>query len=122
MEQEPFAILSGKDHKRAHELTCEICRASRQSDAYYGDFEAFERLRAFPAMRRLLHEQKPTVVRQCLAALCEAVPFVPALKGELEAELMCMELSVYADSMQGLISRIWSGSLPACKNDNGVIV
>lgn len=56
-------------------------------------------------MLALLHDDKPLVVRQCLAALHEVVLYRPELGGAIKTELETMDLSKYKDSMSPLIKK-----------------
>lgn len=58
-----------------------------------------------PQMLQLIHDEKPTVVRQSLNALKEIVVFRPELCEAIAAELENMDISVYKDSMVGLIQK-----------------
>ena len=51
-------------------------------------------------MFRLLHDEKPTVVRQCINALHEVASFKPELFETIHAELVSIELSKYKDSIK----------------------
>ena len=50
-----------------------------------------------------LHDEKPTVVRQCIAALHEVALYRPELCGEIREELNRIDVNRYKDSMSGLI-------------------
>ena len=54
-------------------------------------------------MLKLLHDEKPTVVRQSLNALKEIVVFRPELSKTIENELGKIDISGYKDSMIPLI-------------------
>ena len=53
----------------------------------------------------MLDDEKPTVVRQCLAALHMVVLYQPGLADRIEAKLDAMDLSGYRDSMRPLIEK-----------------
>ena len=59
----------------------------------------------FPQMLHIIHDEKPTVVRQSLNALKEVVVFRPELSEAILAELGKMEISKYKDSMISLIQK-----------------
>lgn len=58
-----------------------------------------------PQMLKLVHDEKPTVVRQSLNALKEIVAFRPELCEAIAMELKNMNISGYKDSMIGLIQK-----------------
>lgn len=126
--------LRNKDDKQAYALAKEIEAKSAVSDEYYSRFEEFASLisdkssyvrtrgfvlccaqarwdtqgklkKAFPAMLALLHDEKPTVVRQCLAALHEAASCRPELCGIIRLEVSHIDLTRYKDSMAPLIKK-----------------
>lgn len=126
--------LQDKDDKKAYALSREIGAKSAASDEYYSYFDEFAglliakssyvRTRGFalccaqarwdesgklkstlPAMLALLHDEKPTVVRQCLGALHEVVLYRPELCKEIKKEVETIELSRYKDSMSPLIKK-----------------
>ena len=61
--------------------------------------------KALPVMLALLHDDKPIVVRQCLAALHEVVLYRSELREAIKAELETMDLSKDKDSMSPLIKK-----------------
>ena len=61
--------------------------------------------KALPVMTALLFDEKPTVVRQCLAALHEVVLFRPELSGEISKAVQKIDLKRYKDSMAPLIRK-----------------
>jgi len=126
--------LQDKDNKKAFALLKEIRAKSVASNEYYPYFEDFTGLlnakssyvktRGFvlccaqarwdesgklqnvlPAILALLHYDKPTVVRQCLADLHEVVLFRPELCEAIKEELKTIDLSKYSDSMSPLIKK-----------------
>lgn len=126
--------LRDKDDKKAYALAKEISIKSAGSDEYYGLFDDFASLlkdgksyvrtrgfllccaqarwdsdgkleKAFPDMLMLLHDEKPAVVRQCLAALHEVALYRTELGGAIEKELESMDLTGYKDSMSPLIKK-----------------
>lgn len=125
--------LTGKDNEKAFRKTREITAESEQSPKYYtylSEFaslltheKSYVRVRAFilccsqarwdtkgsirellPLMLVLLHDPKPTIVRQCLKALKEAVIFLPELSNTVRKELLSIDPNRYQDSMSTLIS------------------
>ena len=132
--EELLKELTGKDDQRAYAKTKEIVAASELSPEYYPYFEMFASLlkdrksyvrvralmlcccqarwdgegklrKALPAMLALLSDEKPTVVRQCLAALREVVRFRPELSGEIQEAAKKIDPARYKDSMTPLIKR-----------------
>lgn len=126
--------LQDRDNRKAYALTREIAAQSAASNRFYADFDTFVRLitskssyvrtrgfvlccaqarwdqqgrlaAALPLLLTLLHDDKPTVVRQCLAALQEVALYRPELCDAIRAELAAMDLSGYRDSMSPLIQR-----------------
>lgn len=59
----------------------------------------------FVDMLNLLHDDKPTVVRQCLGALHEVAPYHQELRKIIVKELQSIDLSKYKDSMAPLIQK-----------------
>lgn len=126
--------LQDKDDKKAYAFSKEIEAKSADSDEYYSYFEQFVGLmhskssyvrargfklccvqarwdtegklqRALSNMFMLLHDDKPTVVRQCLGALHEVALYRPELCNAIEEELERIDLSKYKDSMAPLIRK-----------------
>lgn len=126
--------LQDKDDKKAYALFKEISARSAASDEYYSCFDDFLGLlnakssyvrtrgfalccaqarwdksgklqNALPAMLALLHDDKPTVVRQCFAALHEVVIYRSELSEAIKAELETIDLSKYKDSMSPFIKK-----------------
>ena len=127
-------VLQDKDEKKAYALLKEIRVKSAASENYYSyldDFagllnakNSYVRTRGFilccaqarwdekgklqnvlPNMLTLLDDDKPTVVRQCLAALHEVVLFRLELCEPIKTELETIDLSKYKDSMSPLIKK-----------------
>lgn len=126
--------LTDKDDRAAYEFAKEIGAQSAASDEHYCRFDefaalmsaksSFVRTRGFALccaqarwdsrgklksalgdMGRLLHDDKPTVVRQCLGALHEVALYRPELCGDIEKELNRIDLTKYKDSMAPLIEK-----------------
>ena len=126
--------LTNPDDKQAYAYTRKIAAESASSDAYYSKLPAFAsllengksyiRTRAFilccsqarwdhdgklsellPRMFPLLHDEKPTVVRQCLNAVTEIAVFRPELGSSIASEVQTIDLSSYKDTMRPLIQK-----------------
>ena len=126
--------LQDKDDKKAYTLSLEIGAKSAASNEYYSYFDEFAGLitakssyvrtrgfalccaqarwdetgklkSALPVMLTLLHDEKPTVVRQCLKALHEVALYRPELCEAIKAEIEMIDLSKYKDSMSTLIKK-----------------
>lgn len=59
----------------------------------------------FNKMIPLLNDPKPTVVRQCLAALHEILQFRPKMADRIKAAVKDIDVSKYKDSMLPLIKK-----------------
>lgn len=126
--------LAGKDSKRGYGLMLDLEAQSFQGDAlfcFFDDFveltrhsSSFVRMRGFrlamaqaewddqdkiasrfDELAALLHDQKPTVVRQSLSVLHRAVQIRPQLAPLVLAELEKVDVSKYASSMAPLIAQ-----------------
>lgn len=131
---EMLEALQDRDNRKAYAFSKEIAVQSAFFDGYYGSFEDFAGLltarssyvrmrgftlccaqarwdtegklqKALPVMTALLFDEKPTVVRQCLAALHEVVLFRPELSGEISKAVQKIDLKRYKDSMVPLIRK-----------------
>ena len=60
---------------------------------------------ALDTLLAMLEDDRPTAVRQCLAALPALLRWKPALTGAVEAKLAALDLSKYRDSMRPLIEK-----------------
>lgn len=127
-------ILQDKDDKKAYALLKDIGAKSATSEEYYSYFDDFAglmnvkssyvRIRGFtlccaqarwdesgklqnvlPSTFALLHDDKPIVVRQCLAALHEVILYRSELCEAIKAELETINVSKYKDSMSPLIKK-----------------
>lgn len=127
-------LITDADDKAAYKNTKKIASESEFSDKYYNnlaefaslldDKKSYVRVRAMilccsqarwdtegqlsfylPRMLRLLHDEKPTVVRQSLNALKEVVVFRPELSDTIERELNRTDTPKYKDSMLELIRK-----------------
>ena len=56
-------------------------------------------------MLALLHDEKPTVVRQCIVALREVALYCPEWCGDIKAGLETIDLARYKDSVSPLIRK-----------------
>ena len=126
--------LQDNDDKKAYALSKEIAARSASSDEYYAYFDEFTSLltakssyvrtrgfilccaqarwdksgklfNALPTLLTLLHDAKPTVVRQCLSALHEVVLYRPELQEAIRKEVEKIDPSLYKDSMSPLIKK-----------------
>ena len=126
--------LAGKDSKRGYRLMLDLEAQSFQSDALYCFFDdfvdltrhssSFVRVRGFriamaqvewdeqgkiasrfAELAAVLHDQKPTVVRQSLSALHRVVQIRPQFAPLVRAELEKVDVSNYASSMAPLIAQ-----------------
>lgn len=127
-------ILQDKDDDVAYTATKKIASESEFSDKYYKCIPEFVELlshkksyirtramilccsqarwdnegviaRYLPQMLRLVHDEKPTVVRQSLNALKEIAVFRSELCETIASELEKINLSEYKESMIGLIQK-----------------
>lgn len=127
-------LLQDKDDKKAYVLSKEIGAKSAISDEYYSYFDDFVGLmfakssyvrtrgftlccaqarwdevgklkNALPNMLTLLHDEKPTVVRQCLSALHEVALYRPELCEDIRKEVETIDLSKDKDSLSPLIQK-----------------
>lgn len=134
MHEEVIEALTDKDNQKGYAVWKQICAESAESDAYYELLDSFLAMlthesayvrtrgfvlacaqarwdtqgkleTAFDKMRVLLHDPKPTVVRQCLGALHEVARYRPELRGKIKEAVAAIELSRYRDSMAPLIQK-----------------
>ena len=127
-------LIIDKDDKKAYKQVKKIIEESKISDAYYKylddfaslllDEKSYIRTRAFilccyqtkwdenrkietilPEMLKLFHDEKPTVVRQCLKNIKEILRHKPNLSTRIEEELNKIDLTKYSDSMKPLIQK-----------------
>lgn len=127
-------LLQEKDDDVAYAATKRIAAESESSDKFYkyipefakllGHKKSYVRIRALilccsqarwdnagiiakylPQILPLIHDEKPTVVRQSLNALKEVVEFRPELCEMIEYELGKIDISGYKDSMIPLIKK-----------------
>lgn len=132
--EEILRKLCDKDDKAAYEFAKLIGSESAASDKYLDMIPAFAemlkakssfvRARGFmlickqarwandgqldkvlDKMLHLLNDPKPTVVRQCLAALHEVALFRPETVGQIEKALSEIDFDKYKDSMSPLIKK-----------------
>ena len=127
-----IAGLQSKNHQEAYQLLLLLEKESAESNGLYGSFEdfigllnsksSFVRTRGFrlacaqarwdtedklaanlDVLLKMLEDEKPTAVRQCLASLRGVVRCKPQLVSEIEEKLNAMDLGKYQDSMRPLI-------------------
>ena len=139
-----ISLITDADDKTAYENTKKIAYESEFSDKYYSNIEDFVSLlddrksyvrtramilccsqarwdtdgqleKYLPKMLQLLHDEKPTVVRQSLNALKEVVAFRSKLSETIENELDRIDLSRYKDSMTPLIGKDIAELRELCK-------
>ena len=142
------SLITDPDDKTAYENTKKIASESGISDKYYNNLAEFaalldhkksyirtramilccsqarwdtdDRLSVYlPQMLKLLHDEKPTVVRQSLNALKEVVVFRPELSETIEYELVKTDVSAYKDSMLPLIKKDISELMELIKEKQG---
>ena len=123
-----------KDNNKAYALSRDIAAKSAATNEYYSMFDDFAGLltakssyvrtrgfalccaqarwdeegklkNAFPAMLALLHDEKPTVVRQCIGALREVALYRPELCGDMKAEVEAIDLTRYKESVSPRIGK-----------------
>ena len=128
------AGLQNKNNNEAHQLLLQLESRSAETDELYAYFEDFlgllkgkssyVRTRGFrlicaqaqwdhenkierniDVLLSMLDDEKPTAVRQCLAALHNVVLYKPDLSETIEAKLDHLDLSKYKDSMSPLIQK-----------------
>lgn len=126
--------LKNKDEKAAYEFAKLVGAESAESDQYLRyihdfadmleDSNSYVRTRAFflicnqarwaedgqieevfGRMSKLLYDAKPTVVRQCLGALHEAVLYRPEMADVIREAVGKIDLTKYKDSMSPLIQK-----------------
>lgn len=126
--------LTNKDDKKAYEFCKKLCVESAKSDEFYSFFDDFVSLlcstnsyirtrgfilccaqarwdkegkikKSIKKMFVLLHDEKPSVIRQCLKALQEVAIFRTELTKAIKKELDTIDLDKYKDSMASLIRK-----------------
>ena len=129
-----LSLLTAKDTKQSYGAFLELERLSEESDDLYPYRERFAdmvsdrawavRCRGFRLFCKqarwdtdgvidccldralaILEDEKPTAVRQALAALLDVVPHKPELWPVIRVRLETMNLSRYKDSMAPLIQK-----------------
>lgn len=129
-----IAGLQNKKDTEAHQLLLQLEAQSADSNELYGYFDeflelmksksSFVRTRGFrlacaqakwdvdekieknlDRLLSMLDDQKPTAVRQCLAALHIVVLYKPNLAERIGGKLDIIDLSKYKDSMSPLIQK-----------------
>lgn len=129
-----WEALAERDHKRAHAAFLELEELASQDPAVYGRFDelvgmlgadsSYARTRgfllivacavhdeegrieaaAFDRMEELLHDAKPTAVRQCVQALPRLVETKPNMADRVTAALESVDPGAYRDSMAPLVA------------------
>ena len=88
-------FLALLDDGNSYVRTRAFCLISAQAKwADNGELE-----NAFSKMKKLLNDEKPTVVRQCLAALHEVLYYRPEMKEPVKEALKDIDLSIYDCSL-----------------------
>ena len=134
MNTDIIAELHESDNKKAYALLQQLEMISEESSELYGyledfiemtvDLNSFIRVRGFrlacsqakwdsenrldadlDILLRMLDDEKPTAVRQCLAALYKVVICKPNLGERILRRMDEMDLSKYKDSMAPLIRK-----------------
>ena len=129
-----IAELQNKEDKKAYTLVKELVEKSAESSEYYSYFDDFisllddkssyirtrglvlscaqarwdkeEKLQTnIELLLSLLHDEKPTVVRQCLAVLHEVVLYKPELTDRISLGLTKIDVTKYKESMEPLIKK-----------------
>lgn len=127
-------ILWAKDAKNSYALFLQLEQQAGESPELFGEFplylemlsspSSYIRVRGFrmlcaaakwdtegriaenlPVILAQLEDEKPTAVRQCLAALPTLLKGRPELTGQIRAKVSSLDLSGYKDSMRPLIRR-----------------
>lgn len=133
MFEEEIKILTGKDTVRGCRYFEELSKESSKSDKYYEMTDelypllksenAYVRIRSFSLMcfqarwdkdnkldkyidemLKLLHDDKPVVVRKCIEVLHELLIYKD-YSSKVEKALSSVDLSKYKDSMKPLIQK-----------------
>lgn len=126
--------ITDKDDNIAFAATKEIAAASELTPEYYNFLDDFAKLlnhkksyirtRAFilccsqakwdtndkikmilPQMLQLFHDEKPTVVRQCLNAVKEIIVYKPEFSKDIKKEMENINLDLYKDTVRPLIKK-----------------
>ena len=126
--------LQSKNDKESYQLLLQLETQASKSNALYGYFDEFigllnhkkslVRTRGFrlvcsqaqwdmgnkikknlDILLCMLEDEKPTAVRQCLAALRTVVLYKPNLSKKIESKLNTLDLSKYKDSMIPLMKK-----------------
>ena len=129
-----LAVLTQKDTKQAYGTLLELERISEETDDLYPFTEQFTEMvadkawaircrgfRLFCKQARwdedgvidrcldralvILEDEKPTAVRQALAALLDVVPYKRALWPTIRKQLESMDLTHYMDSLAPIIQK-----------------
>ena len=90
-------LLDEKSHirMRGFRIICKLSKWDRDNKTN----------NAIESMLNVLDDEKPTIVRQCLASLNSLLLYKPDLSNKIESKLKNMDLSKYKDSMKPLIQK-----------------
>ena len=90
-------LLDEKSHirMRGFRIICKLSKWDRDNKTN----------NAIESLLNVLDDEKPTIVRQCLASLNSLLLYKPDLSNKIESKLKNMDLSKYRDSMKPLIQK-----------------
>ena len=90
-------LLDEKSHirMRGFRIICKLSKWDRDNKTN----------NAIESLLNVLDDEKPTIVRQCLASLNSLLLYKPDLSNKIESKLKNMDLSKYKDSMKTLIQK-----------------
>ena len=90
-------LLDEKSHirMRGFRIICKLSKWDRDNKTN----------NAIESLLNVLDDEKPTIVRQCLASLNSLLLYKPDLSNKIESKLKNMDLSKYKDSMKPLIQK-----------------
>ena len=90
-------LLDEKSHirMRGFRIICKLSKWDRDNKTN----------NAIESLLNVLDDEKPTIVRQCLALLNSLLLYKPDLSNKIESKLKNMDLSKYKDSMKTLIQK-----------------
>ena len=90
-------LLDEKSHirMRGFRIICKLSKWDRDNKTN----------NAIESLLNVLDDEKPTIVRQCLASLNSLLLYKPDLSNKIESKLKNMDLAKYKDSMKPLIQK-----------------
>ena len=90
-------LLDEKSHirMRGFRIICKLSKWDRDNKTN----------NAIESLLNVLDDEKPTIVRQCLASLNSLLLYKPDLSNKIESKLKNMNLLKYKDSMKPLIQK-----------------